>query len=425
MMNYRKCKLFLCVGVLCCGTMVWLHQPAFAQDQARGTEQPVVYAEKDRILKKEQRQRRSQAIQEVAILYREMVASYKAKRIVRAEELSQKLDALLTDSVLPKVFAKKMQRKQQAFLERIYDGRDDSRMEVSVDEVSDHEVDEIKNAVEIGAEKETDANPSMVSKEALASERVEQTQQTQEIQEIQEELETQEKKEILKKERDLARQRKIEERQRKRQEKIMVKEQRRQEKIARREQRRQKILEEREERKRQKEQAQKLKDLSGNPAEVLKQDSAQAPQSKNVEKQSDNGKEKVDTKQRGAVQVHKLLDNQEKFLGMEQKEIDRYVDLYYKEMKARKEKLMKRLVEKIDTLYEDGLEFYQRKAYYFAYDIFQEVEKLEPDYKLTRQYLKELERYFSFGPNNNLPRSSSQRSKRDRVISNTLDSYRP
>lgn len=94
-------------------------------------------------------------------------------------------------------------------------------------------------------------------------------------------------------------------------------------------------------------------------------------------------------------QADQLLAYQKNMLELERAEVDRYVALYQQELSETRRQMKEGFDAKIESLYQDGLEYFDHKAYRFAFDILTAVEQLKPDYKLTRRYLENLERYFS------------------------------
>jgi len=93
-------------------------------------------------------------------------------------------------------------------------------------------------------------------------------------------------------------------------------------------------------------------------------------------------------------QADKLLAYQKNMLELERAEVDRYVHLYQKELTETRRQMTEEFNAKIESLYQDGLEYFDQKAYHFAFDVLKAVEQLKPDYKLTRRYLEDLQRYF-------------------------------
>lgn len=390
-------------------------QTGFAQSDLHGSEDPAVYGrEKAKILAREERSRRSQTIQEVAQTYREMVSSYKAKRIIRAEELSQKLDALLDDPVLPESFALKIRHKQQRFLRRIYGDDSNMRVEVQVDDVSDEEVVQIQQVL-----KEGEGSPAIGQPEFLAQEMAEDSQDIDLLA-------------LRRAEKEAVKQKRFEEKERRKQEKAALKEARRQEIIARRKKRRDEYSARKEKKKAERlvrlEARRNKKNIKDGFAGAGEGSELETKPVAAIEQNIDAVAKDMDDAQlakRREVQTEKLLEYQKEFLDLERKEVDRYVRLYKEEMKEQKRSLEEEFSRRVDSLYQDGIEFFEKKAYHFSYDVLREVEELHPNYKMTRQYLAELERSFKLNLNTDVSMSSTGRLQREQLIAEFLDTYHP
>ena len=330
-----------------------------AQDQIQGTEPPAVYKQKKEILKREERVKRSEAIQKAARLYRGMVSSYKARRVIHAEELSRQLEECLDDPLLPESFARRLRDKQQNFLHRLYADETPVKIDVPADDISGQEIERIREAV---IEKQPSVSAAIIETEKPADK-------------------------ILSKE-ELRRKR-MEEKRKQREEKLALKEKRRQEKIARQQERRQEDLKRKQKKKEERE--------AERQAKIQKQaKTQQKPKSPDTVSGSpaNAGGQDEKTARRQEIQHQTLLEYQKKFLELERAEVQRYMQLYKDEIKEKREQMKKEFDVKIEMLYQDGMEFLEQKAYHFAFDILQAVEQLKPDYKMTRPYLKELGDYF-------------------------------
>ncbi len=356
---------------------------ALAQQDVRGTEEPAVYQEKDAILAKQRRVHRSQTIQGVARLYREMVSSYKARRVIHAEALSQELDTVLDNPILPDAFAKKMRIKHHNFLTRIYGDQSNVQIDVPVDGVSDEEVAQIQQTM---AEKKGEADVVVLPQIHRDGKTVISAATSKEV----------------------AAQLRIDEKKRIREERRAEKEKKRQEKIAARQKRCEQRLEQLKAKKAKKN-SEPINVAGLNRAE---RDESQLNQDIALEKRS-------------ALQAQKLLEYQDEYLDLKSEEVDRYVRLYKQAMKKREEILKKDFLVKIDSLYQDGIDFFGKKAYRFAHEVFIEVEKLEPGYKLTHRYLKELKRYFQLDLFSKGKKSPVDASERNQLIVESLDAHNP
>lgn len=404
-------KIFAAVVIL---LIVVMNGYALAQEDLRGTETPAVYGQKkQRILQRQERAKRSKTIQEVARAYREMVSSYKAKRIIRAEEMSQKLDVLLEDPILPEAFSNKMARKQRNFLKRIYGGKIPAKMDVPVDAVSDAEIREIQYAVKEETGKGVGLGILLQNAgiNSLSHKEIKKQQA-----------------EVRKRERLLKRQRRKDEKAELKkvryEEKAALKESHRVAALARKRKKKSERLariEDKKNRKGQKRNAsheisdiQEVRiDLEENVKVVNEKKISSAAQTLDV----------LEANNRKARKIQRLRAYQQELLDLERNEIDRYVQLYQKEMENKKSILQEELSKKIDLLYQDGVEYYEKKAYYFSRDVLFEVEKLQPDYKLTRQYLAELEMHFKFKTKRITGYSLKDDSERQQVIFNSLSVY--
>ncbi len=112
----------------------------------------------------------------------------------------------------------------------------------------------------------------------------------------------------------------------------------------------------------------------------------------------------------------RVADLERAALDLKREEVDQYIHRYREQMQNEQESLQASFLEKVDALYQDGVEFYQKNAYYFANDVFTEVEKLRPDYKMTRQYLADLENHFRL-------QSLENQADRGRVIMDALENF--
>lgn len=295
-----------------------------AQENLKGTEDPVSYgSQKQRILERQENLRRSQAIQNVAQTYREMVSAYKAKRIVYAEEMSQKLTRLLEDPMLPRVFAGKMARKQNAFLEKVYGDHRYLTMDVPVDKFADGEIEAIQEVLD--------------EKMPVEQDRVKKSFDT-------ELVKTGSRSEAVK--------------------------------------------------------------ING--AEMIPQISEQKNNEPIIDREVQKDK--------------RLYEYQQKLFDMDRGDIDHYVALYEQDQRQRKESLSQEFDEKIDLLYQEGASLFQKRSYRFAREILTEVESLRPDYKLTRQFLAQLEKYFKYETERSVVFSDNG-DVRQKMISDALDSY--
>lgn len=359
--------------MIVCALLMGTAMPLRAQVQ--GTEEPAFYGkDKERILAREERARRSRTIQAVARVYREMVAAYKANRILHAEAMSQELDMLLDDPVLPGVFSERMRTKQENFLARVYGESGRIKMDVPTDDISAEEILKIRQEAGI----KNDAVESAVPQVKTQVKAVVKEQDHVKIQP-----------------RDGVNDRAQEKAQRV-QERVQRNAARRQERAALKEERSRKKIALRQE---------KEKQRLARAAEQAEKKSAATDRAGQLKPPS------VPPEARDAIGRSAAL--RAAALDLKQEEADRYVNLYREEMQREREALQAAFAEKIEGLYRDGVEFYERRAYQFAYDVFLELEKLSPDYQETRRYLSELDHRFRI--------EASEHSQRDQAIEDSLD----
>lgn len=382
MVVHMKRHQILTVTVAC---LLFFIQDPSAWAQLSGTEDPASYGrEKERIIAREERVRRSQAIQEVARVYRQMVAAYKANRILNAEEMSQQLDQLLADPILPVAFSERIQKKHETFLQRVYSDSGRVKMDVPTDDISEEEFEKIQQAVSV--QKQADVSTDSFKEQAV-------------------EVEAPLKESVIPEE----------QRAQTLQDRLAQKEARRQERIALREERHQKKQALREKRKKER--------LENTAVPLVEDDTdSQAKPDKELiaaEKKLDSINKEIKSRQieapaSGDSAYKRLANLQEKALDLKKEEVDQYVRLYREQLKREQQSLQETFLVKIDNLYKDGVEFFQGNAYQFAYDVFLEVEKLHPDYKMTRNYLSQLEDYF---------RLHARDFDRDKVVADALDAF--
>jgi len=355
--------------MIVCTLLIGTGMPSWAQVQ--GTEEPAFYGkDKERILAREERARRSRTIQAVARVYREMVAAYKANRILHAEAMSQELDMLLDDPVLPGAFSERMRTKQENFLARVYGESGRIKMDVPTDDISTEEILKIRQEAGIKNDAVERAVPQVKTQVKAV---------------------VKEQDQVKIQPRDGVNDRAQEKAQRV-QERVQRNAARRQEKMALREERRQKKIALRQEKEKQR--------LARAAEQAGKKSSADQLNGPAVPPEA------RDAIGRSAALRAAALD-------LKQEEADRYVTLYREEMQREREALQAAFAEKIEGLYRDGVEFYERRAYQFAYDVFLELEKLSPDYQETRRYLSELDHRFRI--------EASAHSQRDQAIEDSLD----
>jgi len=359
--------------MIVCTLLIGTGMPSWAQVQ--GTEEPAFYGkDKERILAREERARRSRTIQAVARVYREMVAAYKANRILHAEAMSQELDMLLDDPVLPGAFSERMRTKQENFLARVYGESGRIKMDVPTDDISAEEILKIRQEAGIKNDAVERAVPQVKT-------------QVKAVVKEQDQVKIQPRDGVNDRAQEKAQrvQERVQRNAARRQERAALKEERRRKKIALRQEKEKQRLA------RAAEQAEK-KSAATDRAGQLKQPSV-PPEAR-------------DAIGRSAALRAAALD-------LKQEEADHYVNLYQEEMQREREALQAAFAEKIEGLYRDGVEFYERRAYQFAYDVFLELEKLSPDYQETRRYLSELDHRFRI--------EASAHSQRDQAIEDSLD----
>jgi len=375
-------KIFI-MGVVAAGLLTGFN--AFAQHETGGTQD-------SKILARERRLKQSQVIQEVAQTYREMVSSYKAQRIERAEEMSRKLTELIHDPLLPEAFAQKMAVKQERFLDRIYGEGKAPKIDIPVDDVSAEEIVQIQTAMQ---EQASNVQPVIQDADVAMPEPVV----------------------------DHSRADKIAAKKAFRVERLAEKKRLREQKIARAQERRQ-----RRRAARQKKREERLARLAEKKKRGRKDDDSPAPEGPSVSVNEEIAK--IRETERRLVMEKKLTEFQDeaeesrKDMESQEDEIERYVRLYKEEMGREKKELEEEFGKRIENLYQDGIEFYNQKAYRFSLDVFNEMEKISPNYKETRAYLAELKRYFLL-QRTMMSRPSLQDPQRQQVISNALDEHLP
>ncbi len=321
-----------------------------AQEAVVGTELPVSYEGiKRQVMDLAHRRQRSQAIQEAAIVYREMVSSFKAKQIVHAEEMSQRLDELLADPILPESFVKKMQAKHERFLARVYGPLD--LADVPEDEtVSEEDFTAIQKEVRQQSSSRVVPQPMAVEVKApIVSLQSESKPQVLEQPEFKTKTTPQAKKP-------------------------------------------EKILRE----------TAPVAAPAAPPAVADGSVSAEAERARRMEKS--------------------LASAASVGYQMTSEEVKHYLALYEEERQKKGGELKQEFERKVEILYADGVEFYKKNAYRFAYDILNEVEKVKPDYKMTRQYLSELKHYFELVEEEK-PSTKIMNEDRREFIIQELDQY--
>ncbi|MEW5895020.1 MAG: hypothetical protein AB1650_04610 [Candidatus Omnitrophota bacterium] len=369
---------------------------SFSQSADAGTS---MESETRKLREKEERACRSQAIQETARIYREMVASYKARQIVHAEELSQRLDDLLADPVLPEDFARRIHKKQEAFLKRVYSSNSLVAIDVPVDQVSDDEIKVIQEVIQ-------DSEKVPLNKVKDEEDIIDPGRRKQELK-MKKKQESLARKAALKAER-------LAEKEKRKADALAKKEAGKAVRLAKKkalEAERQARLE-----KRKLKQTQETVSLSENNAGTETRSEEALQRLKKVDSQLEKIIVEQETKQ---TVVTRAIASQQKALDLKKDEVERYVRLYQEDLIRMKKELHEEFLNKIESLYLDGLEFFDKKAYQFAYDVLTEVEKLSPDYKATRRYMADLERQLNL----NQVQVSPERSSRSLLIEEALDAY--
>ncbi|HSV44006.1 MAG TPA: hypothetical protein VLJ10_05565 [Candidatus Bathyarchaeia archaeon] len=337
-------------SVMMVGIVFLMVSPGQAQDTAVGTESPASYkGVKQQVMDLAHRRQRSQTIQDVAMVYREMVSSFKAKQIVHAEEMSQRLDELLADPILPDSFVKKMQAKHERFLKRVYGPLD----------LADVPEDETISEADFAAIQQ-EARQKSVRRVAPQSTAVEMTNDPV----VSDQPES--RPQILEKPQP------------------------------------------------------KIKTVSQakKPDRMLRETASVAAQAEPAAVDAS-----VSTEAKRAQRIEKSLASAASAgYQMTPEEVKHYLALYQEERQKKVEELKKEFERKVDILYSDGVEFYKKNAYRFAYDILNEVEKVKPDYKMTRQYLSELRHYFELVEEEK-PSTKIMNEDRQEFIGEELDQY--
>jgi|GEM_PF-4565490 len=266
---------FLLVLMMIGSIIFWPDDAALAQTGVlHGTETPAVYDDREKILQRQDALERRQLQKQVAGMYRNMIAAYKAGRTTYFQEQSAQFDRLLKDPRLSRRYAEKMRGKYQQFL---------AKVDVELTEETQKSGTDSSCPVASLASQNSDADAAVPKHHV----------------------------------------------------KISVRD-------------------------------------------------AVAPDTL-----------RLSDEERQQRQADQLLAYQKNMLELERAEVDRYVALYQQELSETRRQMKEGFDAKIESLYQDGLEYFDHKAYRFAFDILTAVEQLKPDYKLTRRYLENLERYFS------------------------------
>ncbi len=360
-------KIFLCVLIVSLFILDPAVSPAPHAAEVSGTEEPQDYGpEKQRILEKQQRMRRSELIQKTARLYRQMVASYKAKRISHAESVSAELTDILDDPLLPEKFADKIRRKQDAFLTRVYETHADHYLDLKTDEMSDRELAEVREEIDPSEYAQAEKN----NKPSDAEIRRRRAQQ----------------REDARAEKKRLRQERAAEKKRQREEAIARKKAKREDRLAEKNTRRQEAQARREMLRTEKEQNKnKANDNSASSdpeQDLIAMNRSAATEQDALNQQLDKiGQDNPDDK---------LFQLQREAYTVRQKRVDGFIDEYRRHLRKTASEKEQELSRRIESLYHDALEFYRANAYRLSYDLLSEIEKIQPDYKLTRRYLKDL-----------------------------------
>jgi hypothetical protein len=88
-------------------------------------------------------------------------------------------------------------------------------------------------------------------------------------------------------------------------------------------------------------------------------------------------------------------------------------------LEAERKELKEKLTLEVESLYQDGAEFYKTQQWTLAKNVFVEVDKLWPNYKLTRNYLESIDQNLS---DQQAQKISSK--SREEKIKEALDAYR-
>ncbi len=314
-------------------------------------------AQKKQVQDKAERLRRSQLIQEVSSTYREMVASFKARQVEHGEDLSQKLDALLDDPLLPADFAEKIRVKQQNFLERVYGKEVQLAADIPVDRISDEELPAIRERMP-DFPKPAEVVPGRISAGGLAVEKTGETTENAQLpkQKANEGLIEKKRQEALSADIEAA--------------------------------------------------AVRDKGLSGKTADAVVPagDPLSAVQSRKdyeedrqaavkQRQQAEQELEKYTQGVRDGQDADGLTKLQREALAGRKEKIDAFLKKYRSEMTARRKDLQSQFDLRIEELYRDGVEFYEKKAYRTAWDLLSEVEELSPGYKDARRILDSIRMY--------------------------------
>ncbi len=322
-------------------------------------------SQKKQVQDRAQRLKQSQLVQDVSSTYREMVASFKARQIEHAEELSQELDNLLDDPLLPVAFAEKMRKKQQNFLERVYGKEDRLITEIPVDKITDEELPAIRERM----------SPQRKISEVLPASgevMVESGQAPTVSLAASEPAQPEPKKKKEKK----AKQQKISSK----------------EKLA---------TEEVQQTALPKTTAETRRDHENDRQTALKQ---RKQAEEDLRKYADQSREgEAD----GLLQVQRLASEER------QQKIDNFLKKYRSEMMVRRKDLQTEFDLRIEELYRDGMEFYKNRAYRMAWDLLSEVERLSPGYKDVRRVLDSIRIYVE----------EELAHERQQEISSVLDEY--
>ncbi len=387
---------------------------AFAQAQESSSLDPKLapadYGVKKRqIQDKAERLRRSQLIQDVSSTYREMVASFKARRIEHGEELVQKLDGLLDDPLLPQNFSGRIRIKQQNFLTRIY-GRDvELAADFPVDKIADEELPAIRQRMPSGKTLE-DVLPEHAAaiqdaekpqEDVKATKRAEKARFKKEKKEKAEKQAADKKALAAKAAADAL---------------VAAKTA---ETITVPASAKKKARFKKEKKEKAEKQAVDIKALDAKvvAAESLAVEAGKtagrtvpvpdvqgvAQSRKEHEKdlqavlsqreQAQKDLEKYSQELKGGQKDDALTEVQSRALGLRQEKIDNFLKKYRSEIMVRRKDLQTQFDLRIEELYRDGVEFYESHAYRTAWDLLSEVEKLNPGYKDTRHILDAMRIY--------------------------------
>ncbi len=322
-------------------------------------------SQKKQVQDRAQRLKQSQLVQDVSSTYREMVASFKARQIEHAEELSQELDGLLDDPLLPAAFAEKMRKKQQNFLERVYGKEDRLITEIPVDKITDEELPAIRERM--SPQKEAAAVLPASEEGKIAGEQAPAVSLA-----VSEPLQPEPKKKKEKKTK---------------QQKISAEEKLATEKVQ------QTVL--------PKSTAETRRDHENDRQAALKQ---RKQAEEELKKYADQSREEEAD---GLLKVQRLASEER------QQKIDNFLKKYRSEMMVRRKDLQTEFDLRIEELYRDGMEFYKNRAYRMAWDLLSEVEHLSPGYKDVQQVLGSIRIYVE----------EELAHERQQEISSVLDEY--